>query len=342
MNFFFASARHTHGHTRARTREPAFTRTLAKTHIWMYTHSRMHTHALLLVLKQYGVIRRESYTFACCGIGKAARRRQRWRRRRRRAHTCAVYWLPATTTRRSRALSRYGPLNNRRESIKRENPSAAAITKPQCLAPCRRHPFAPASPQSSHAPRKTYALAARFTWSRAPRFRVRTFFSIFLLIFPPHPVFLSPIFFLPLEPSTLGGRPLRGYIENTGRLVASAPRTPIYRSRFTFFSSSDQSPNRVSNATRTVDNIVLLSGRVYITPSLLRLLPSYPCIILYVHQQPRVRPRPIFSRNDRLLRSTADVLAKPLARDPRSRYVRNPAAVCPRRFLCTIKVSSTC
>lgn len=189
MNFFFASARHTHGHTRVRTREPAFTRTLAKTHIWMYTHtrththSRTHTHALLLVLKQYGVIRRVSYTFACCGIGKAARRRQRWRRRRR-AHTCAVYWLPATTTRRSRALSRYGPLNNRRESIKRENPSAAAITKPQCLAPCRRHPFAPASPQSSHAPRKTYALAARFTWSRAPRFRVRTFFSIFLLIFP--------------------------------------------------------------------------------------------------------------------------------------------------------------
>lgn len=66
-----------------------------------------------------------------------------WPAARRRAHTCAVYWLPATTTRRSRALSRYRPLNNRRESIKRENPKATAITKPQCLAPCRRHPFAP-------------------------------------------------------------------------------------------------------------------------------------------------------------------------------------------------------
>lgn len=42
--------------------------------------------------------------------------------------------------RRNRALSRYRPLNNRHESIKRENPRAAAIIQPQCLAPCRRHP----------------------------------------------------------------------------------------------------------------------------------------------------------------------------------------------------------
>lgn len=70
-----------------------------------------------------------------------------WPAVRWRAHTCAVYWLPATTTRRSRALSRYRPLNNRRESIKRENPKATAITKPQCLAPCRRHPSRPSAAQ---------------------------------------------------------------------------------------------------------------------------------------------------------------------------------------------------